>query len=102
MSKLPEFARKLRTLRATSHLTQQKAAAALSITHSAYASYEEGRAEPKMRTLVRLADLFGCTLDELLRPAVPVEPSPQAARKRPARPAMPVSARPFLTWDHHS
>jgi len=39
--------------------TQEKVAADLGITRSAYGSYEEGRAFPPSELLIRIADYFG-------------------------------------------
>lgn len=34
---------------------------------STYRTYEEGRAEPSLATLIRITELVGVTLDELVR-----------------------------------
>jgi transcriptional regulator with XRE-family HTH domain len=47
-------------------LTQAQMAEKLSIKRSLVGAYEEGRAEPKLTTLVNMARLFGITLDALV------------------------------------
>ncbi|SMB99275.1 transcriptional regulator, XRE family [Hymenobacter roseosalivarius DSM 11622] len=47
-------------------LTQAQMAEKLTIKRSLVGAYEEGRAEPKLTTLVNMARLFGITLDALV------------------------------------
>lgn len=47
-------------------LTQAQMAEKLGIKRSLVGAYEEGRAEPKLTTLVNMARLFGITLDSLV------------------------------------
>lgn len=47
-------------------LTQAQLADKLSIKRSLIGAYEEGRAEPKLTTLVKMARLFGISLDALV------------------------------------
>lgn len=46
--------------------TQENLADALTITRSAVSSYEDGRAEPKLVVMNRIAQYFNITLDQLL------------------------------------
>ncbi|WP_027002860.1 XRE family transcriptional regulator [Hugenholtzia roseola] len=55
----------LRT-RNTRKKSQEVIADKLGITRGAYSSYEEGRAEPRLDTLVAMANYFEVTVDELL------------------------------------
>lgn len=48
-------------------LTQMDVAKALGITDSAVNQWEKGRTFPKTEQLPKLAKLFGCTVDELLK-----------------------------------
>jgi len=48
-------------------LTQERLAQLLDVSPSTYGSYEEGRAEPRLDTLLRIADLFEVTVHDLLR-----------------------------------
>jgi transcriptional regulator with XRE-family HTH domain len=47
-------------------LTQAQMADKLGIKRSLVGAYEEGRAEPRLATLVNMARLFGITLDQLV------------------------------------
>ncbi len=62
------LAQNLKTIRkkAEPKLTQEKVAELLGISPSSYGAYEEGRAEPKLESLVKLAELFGVLLEDLL------------------------------------
>ena len=59
------IAYRLRTLRETKGLSQQKVADYLGITRTAYNKYESGISKP-VRRLEQLADLFGVTSDYIL------------------------------------
>jgi len=48
-------------------LTQQQVAEKISVARSSVAAYEEGRANPNIDTLIKLSDLFGVTIDDMLR-----------------------------------
>lgn len=61
------FAIALRELRKANQLTQKDAANALGIGQPTYNSYESGRCEPSLETLVRMSYLFGCSVDDLLQ-----------------------------------
>ena len=61
------YGEKLKAARKAKKLRQEDTAAALNICHSAYTKYETGRADPPLKSVVLLADLYGITLDELLR-----------------------------------
>ncbi|MCC2546376.1 helix-turn-helix domain-containing protein [Hymenobacter sp. BT175] len=79
-------------------LTQSQMADKLGIKRSLVGAYEEGRAEPKLVTLVNMARLFGITLDALvttdfsrksnakaaLRQLEPATNSPEPPSPRPA------------------
>ena len=57
-------------------------------------SYEEGRAEPTVKTALALCQAFGCTLDELLTKPFragmepTTEPTPRAPRRNPKNEAL--------------
>ena len=55
----------LNKLRVASGLTQKELAHLLNITDKAYWSYESGRTEPNIETLIKLADYFNVSLDYL-------------------------------------
>ena len=74
------FNEHLRVLRETCGLTQEQVANVLEIDRSAYTYYEIGRTEPNMHSLVKLANLFKVTLDELLADDAPVTRYPLSCR----------------------
>ena len=57
--------RNLEELRVNSGLTQKELAKLLNITNKAYWSYESGRTEPNIETLIKIADYFDVSLDYL-------------------------------------
>lgn len=60
------FGERLRMLRKRAGLTQQAVAARLSIHRTAYTKYETSGVTPDPQGLVRLAELFGVTVDFLV------------------------------------
>lgn len=54
-------------------LTQREAAAALGLHQSAVAMWETGKTAPRAALLPKVAELYGCTVDELLAPDPPKE-----------------------------
>ena len=56
----------IRHLRKSAGFTQAQLADKLDIKRSLVGAYEEGRAEPKLSTLVNIARLFDITLDDLI------------------------------------
>ena len=64
--KLP-FNERLRRLRVWSEKTQRDVARELHIDRSTYAYYETGKTEPRIENLITLSQIFGVTIDELLR-----------------------------------
>ena len=59
------FAEQMRRLRQERGMTQQGLAEALGVSTSAVQKWERGQSEPNTKTLQRMADLFGVSLDEL-------------------------------------
>ncbi len=57
---------KLKELRQSLGLTQNKIAEQLNISRSTIAMYETGASEPDNETLTKLADIFNVTIDYLL------------------------------------
>lgn len=62
---------KLKELRICTGLTQAEMAKNLNLKRTQYARYEIGTSEPNISTLVKLADYFHVTIDELLGHEVP-------------------------------
>lgn len=59
------FSERLVQLRNQKNLSQDAAAKALEIGSRAYQYYEYGEREPRLSTLVRIADFYGVSLDYL-------------------------------------
>ena len=59
------FSENLRLLRKAHGLKQQELADQLGISLRAYQYYERNEREPQLSVLVRIADYFGVSLDEL-------------------------------------
>ncbi len=60
------FRDNLQYLRATRNLTQEQLAMLLGVSRQSVSKWEAERAYPEMDKLLKLCDLFGCTLDELV------------------------------------
>lgn len=76
----------LKNIRYANHVTQQDIADALGVSRSAYSNYESGRYQPDIDTLVKFADYFGVSIDEVLgrkpRPTeAPAQPVPDTPRQ---------------------
>ena len=57
---------KLRELRKNKGLLQGDVAKAVDVSQSVYARYESGKVDPPSDTLLKLADFFGVSVDEVL------------------------------------
>lgn len=57
---------KLKEMRAKRNLTQQQVADYIGCSSVVYSRYESGTRQPSIEVLLRLADLFGVTVDILL------------------------------------
>lgn len=64
----------LRLIRTQKNLSQQTVADALGINRVTYTNYENGKREPDMETLKKLAQYFGVSIDFLLNFIPPVLP----------------------------
>ena len=47
-------------------MTQKQVAEILKVTQGNVSSWESGRIYPPVPTLIKLSDMFGCTVDDLL------------------------------------
>ena len=63
--KIMEIGKKLRELREGESLTQQKLAEALQIPRVNYTRYETNVARPDYETLIKIADFYDVSLDEI-------------------------------------
>lgn len=61
-----KFTGNLKSLREQNKLTQQLVAEHLKITKAVYGKYELGTTEPPMRLMMKLADLYNISLDNLV------------------------------------
>lgn len=66
LNKNNAFSLRLRELRVNARLTQQNIADGLGITKSTYGYYENGDSVPDVKTLYKMAELFGVSTDYLL------------------------------------
>lgn len=48
-------------------LTQEDLAERLNVGQSTVAGWEAGKREPNIAKLIQMADIFGCTVDELIK-----------------------------------
>jgi transcriptional regulator with XRE-family HTH domain len=62
---MANFAQRLKELRTTRKLTQNRLAELLNVKPRVYSRWETGDAVPHFDTIVRLADILGVTLDEM-------------------------------------
>lgn len=61
-----DFSKKLKQLRLMLNCTQTQMAELLGITVRGYRNYELGAREPELSVLIKLADYFNVSLDELV------------------------------------
>ena len=61
-----EFSQRLKQLRKDKHLTQAQVAKRIGVTASMVSSYETDIRLPSYEAMVRIADVFGVTVDYLL------------------------------------
>ncbi|MGN1014566.1 MAG: helix-turn-helix domain-containing protein [Butyricicoccus sp.] len=62
------FGEKLSQLRKQNNMTQEQLAATLHISRQAISKWESDAAYPETSKIIQLSDLFGCSLDYLLKP----------------------------------
>ena len=58
---------KIAELRKAAGLTQEEFATRLCVTQGAVSQWEQGIASPSIDKLPKLAEILGCTVDELLK-----------------------------------
>ena len=64
---MSHIGKNIRKIRMSKKLTQTEFAELFDLKRTAVGSYEEGRAEPKIDTLIKIAEYFKLSLDSLLR-----------------------------------
>lgn len=72
------FAQNLAVLRKRAGYTQESLAEALGVSRQAVGKWESGQGLPEAATLLDLADLLGCSLDQLMRQPLEEEAAPAA------------------------
>ena len=60
------YLKRLKDLREDSDLTQEELATKLDLTQRAYSHYENGNRDIPLEVLIKVADIFGVTVDYLL------------------------------------
>ena len=48
-------------------LSQRQLSRLVGVQQNTISQYEKGKREPSLEVLIKLADIFGCTIDELVR-----------------------------------
>jgi transcriptional regulator with XRE-family HTH domain len=72
---MQRFGEKLRTLRKQHGMTLQELAAALGyVAHGHLSEIETGKRKPKVEFVLKVANLFGVTADQLVRDEVDIPP----------------------------
>ena len=72
------FGENLQALRRQHGLTQEAFAAQLKVSRQAVSKWETGQSVPDLDKIIKLADLFGVTVDELVREAdIPSSGTPE-------------------------
>lgn len=70
--KMSCFGKNIRKIRIAKKLTQTEFANLFDLKRTAVGAYEEGRSEAKIDTIIKIADYFNLTLDQLLRKEITV------------------------------
>lgn len=80
---LPDAARRLKAVRESEGLTKAEFADMLGVDRSTYIKIEDGAREIRVPMALRLAELFGISLDFLYRGNIATLSAEQAAKIRP-------------------
>lgn len=75
MERRIKFGQKLKSLREKKKLTQTEASKALEISQNIISQYESGTRIPSFENLIKMADYFGISLDEMVFDAQPAADS---------------------------
>lgn len=97
---MTHFAENLTALRKRAGYTQETLAEALGVSRQAVGKWESGQGLPEASTLLTLADLLGCTLDQLMRDPLPPEDTLTSPSPDPGfDPGVPVDSQdPAEVW----
>ena len=63
-----EFGTHMQTKRKNCNMTQQELAAKLGLTRQAVSKYETGESFPDISIVIKMAEIFGTSIDELVHP----------------------------------
>lgn len=74
---------RLAALRKSQGLTQEQLAELLNVSRQAVSKWESGAAIPETEKLIRLSEIYHCTLDQLVRGDEPPAKEPQPPQKPP-------------------
>jgi transcriptional regulator with XRE-family HTH domain/VIT1/CCC1 family predicted Fe2+/Mn2+ transporter len=91
------FRDNLQHLRATRNMTQEQLAMFLGVSRQSVSKWEAERAYPEMDKLLKLCDLFGCTLDELVTGDLSSRPTDAASRMTRAKAPQDVTGYDQMT-----
>lgn len=61
-----QYFEKLKEYRVRKDLTMRQVAGKLGCTESCYCLYENGQRKPSFETLVKLAEIYGCTVNDFV------------------------------------
>jgi len=64
--RMVDFSQRIKQLRKDKHMTQAQVAARIGVTASMVSAYETDIRQPSYEVMVKIADLFGVTVDYLL------------------------------------
>ncbi|WP_251198059.1 helix-turn-helix transcriptional regulator [Anaerotardibacter muris] len=73
-------------LRATHNMTQEQLAMMLGVSRQAVTKWESDRSYPEMDKLIKMCQIFDCTLDELVQGDLTGRQAPQASPSNPSTP----------------
>lgn len=85
-----ELGSRIFALRTEKRMSQDDLAGALGVSRQSVSKWENGESVPELENLVQMSELFGVSLDELVKGARP----PQPAAEPPAPPMPPAPAAP--------
>ena len=77
------LAKKIAALRGERRLSQGDLAERLDVSRQSVSKWETGQSVPELDKLIRLADLFGVSVDELVREGEPPRPEAETGGAEP-------------------
>ncbi len=93
-----KFNEKLHDLRKRSNMTQTALAEKLNVSRQAVSRWEQGSAMPDIENLIAMSDLFGVTLDELLKDHAPQAQSTEAEADESSRDDADIALDRLVNW----